>query len=133
LLKENGIALWDVCAAGQRSGSLDSAIQLSTVEANDFNGFLRTHPGVELICFNGKRAKEIYDRKVLQKPPSLFERICYEVLPSTSPAHASMPYHQKLSRWRAVLGEGSRLLRSCVVTKPPERIEIYRCPHGGPS
>ena len=64
LLKENGIALWDVCAAGQRSGSLDSAIRLSTVETNDFSGFLRAHAGVGLICFNGKKAKEIYDRKV---------------------------------------------------------------------
>jgi hypoxanthine-DNA glycosylase len=109
LLKENGIALWDVCAAGRRPGSLDSAIRLSTVETNDFRGFLRAHTGIGLICFNGKKAKEIYDRKVLQKPPTLFERIRYEVLPSTSPAHAAMTYEQKLSYWRLVLGEGNAL------------------------
>ena len=109
LLKENGIALWDVCAAGERSGSIDSAIQLSTVETNDISRFLRAHTDVGLICFNGKKAKEIYDRKVLQKPPTLFERIRYEVLPSTSPAHAAMSYEQKLSRWRSVLGGRQRL------------------------
>ncbi len=108
-LKENGIALWDVCAAGRRSGSLDTAIRLSTVETNDFRGFLRAHTGVGLICFNGKKAKEIYDRKVPQKPLTLFERIRYEVLPSTSPAHAAMTYEQKLSRWRFVLEEGNTL------------------------
>jgi hypoxanthine-DNA glycosylase len=134
LLKENGIALWDVCASGHRSGSLDSAIRLATVETNDLSGFLRAHTAVGLICFNGKKAKEIYDRKVLQKPPILFERIRYQVLPSTSPAHAAMSYEQKLSRWRIVLGEGSasRWLRRGAAPRPPEEVETYPCPHGSP-
>jgi len=135
LLKENGIALWDVCAAGQRSGSSDSAIRLSTVETNDFSGFLRAHTGVGLICFNGKTAKEIYDRKVPQKPPALFERIRYEVLPSTSPAYAAMSYEQKRSRWRLVLGEVSALrsVRSSTAPPPPEEVETYSCYQGSPS
>jgi hypoxanthine-DNA glycosylase len=127
LLNENGIALWDVCAAGHRSGSLDSAIQLATVETNDFRGFLRAHPGIRLICFNGRKAKEIYDRKVLPTLPALFERIRYEVLPSTSPAHAGMSFEQKLSRWRSVLSEGSasRGLRNGVAPRSPEKVESY--------
>ncbi|MGA2982525.1 MAG: DNA-deoxyinosine glycosylase [Terriglobia bacterium] len=135
LLKENGIALWDVCAAGHRSGSLDSAIRLSTVETNDIGEFLRVHPGIGLICFNGKKAKEIYDRKVVQKPPAPFARIRYEVVPSTSPAHAAMSYHQKLSRWRIVLGSGSgsRWLRSNAAPSPFEEVETYPCPSGGSS
>jgi hypoxanthine-DNA glycosylase len=135
LLKENGIALWDVCAAGHRPGSLDSAIRLATVETNDISGFLRAHPAVGLICFNGKKANEIYDRKVRQDPPSIFARIRYEVLPSTSPAHAAMSYEQKLSRWRRVLGQGSasRWLRSCAMPTPPEEVETYSCPEGSPS
>jgi hypoxanthine-DNA glycosylase len=107
LLRENRIALWDVCAAGCRCGSLDSAIELSTVEANDISGLLQAHTGIDLICFNGKKAKEIFDRKVRQDPPARFERIRYEVLPSTSPANASMRYDQKLSRWRIVLSDGN--------------------------
>jgi hypoxanthine-DNA glycosylase len=133
-LKENGIALWDVCAAGQRLGSLDSAIQLSTVETNDLSEFLRTHTGIVLVCFNGKKAKEIYDRRVRQKPPTLFERIRYEVLPSTSPAN-TMRYEQKLSRWRTVLAEGSasRSLRRDAMSRPLEEFETYPCHDGGPS
>lgn len=42
-LSENGIPLWDVCAAGHRSGSLDSAIRLSTVIPNDFGTFFNLH------------------------------------------------------------------------------------------
>ena len=134
LLKDYGIAVWDVCAAGQRSGSLDSAIRLATVETNDIGAFLLAHPGIGLICFNGKKAKEIYDRKVVQNPLALFERVRYAVLPSTSPAHAAMSYHQKLSRWRIVLGGGaSRWLRSDAAPSPLEEVETYPCPYGGPS
>jgi hypoxanthine-DNA glycosylase len=109
LIKEKGIALWDVCAAAERAGSSDSKIHLATVETNDLVGFLRAHPGVDLICFNGKRAKEIYDSKVVQTPPTVFEKIRYAVLPSTSPANTTMRYDQKLSRWRIVLSEGNAL------------------------
>jgi hypoxanthine-DNA glycosylase len=135
LLKENGMALWDVCAAGQRSGSGDSAIRMSTVETNDFSRFLRAHAGVCLIYFNGKEAKEIYDRKVRQEPFTLFERIRYETLPSTSPANAAMRYEQKLSRWRTVLGEvsASRSPRSSTGPRPPAEVEIYSCHQGSPS
>jgi len=132
LLIEHGIALWDVCAAGRRSGSLDSAIELPTVETNDFGEFLRVHSGIRLICFNGQKAKEIFDRKVSPQPPYLFERICYEVLPSTSPAHAGMPFEQKLSRWRAVLGEVriSGSLRSNCTPAPPKRLDVHPSPGG---
>ncbi|MBP3853335.1 MAG: DNA-deoxyinosine glycosylase, partial [Erysipelotrichaceae bacterium] len=41
-LKENQIALWDVCASCQRKGSLDAAIKEMAV--NDIAGFLRNHP-----------------------------------------------------------------------------------------
>jgi hypoxanthine-DNA glycosylase len=126
-LNENGIALWDVCAAGHRSGSLDSAIQLSTVETNDFSRFLSAHNGIGLICFNGTKAKEIYDCKVEQDPPSLFERIRYEVLPSTSPAHAGMSFEHKLSRWRNALGE-----RISLAPRPPEDVATYSCSQGSP-
>jgi hypoxanthine-DNA glycosylase len=135
LLKEEGIALWDVCAAGHRPGSLDSSILLSTVETNDIRGFLRTHPGVGLICFNGKKAKEIYDRKVPQKPCTIFARIRYKVLPSTSPAN-TMRHEQKLSRWRcALLGEGSasRSLGSGAAAGPSEKVDTYPCHQGSPS
>jgi hypoxanthine-DNA glycosylase len=135
LLKESGIALWDVCAAGHRPGSLDSAIRLTTVETNDISGFLRAHPAVALICFNGRKAQEIFDRKVRQDPPGIFARIRYEVLPSTSPAHAAMSYEQKLSRWRIVLGQGctARWLRSCAMPTPHEEVETHSCHEGSSS
>src|SRR5256885_13184738 len=38
-LTSHGIALWDVCAAAERPGSLDSSIVHETLKANDFERF----------------------------------------------------------------------------------------------
>ncbi len=96
-----GIALWDVCASAQRPGSLDA--KLSNIETNDFGSFLARHPGIGLICFNGSTASRLYFRRVLPGLLPPYAAIRREVLPSTSPAHAAMPFQQKLSRWREVL------------------------------
>ena len=102
-LVRNRIALWDVCAAAQRPGSLDAAIVHSSVVPNDFAAFIATHPHVELICFNGGKAAELYRRLVLPGLPNTRRAIRYATLPSTSPAHAAMPFEEKLTRWAAVL------------------------------
>ena len=126
-LKQHHIAVWEVCAVGFRAGSLDSAIQLSTVRANDFGTFLRAHPIINLICFNGRRAEEIFVRKVRQEPRAIFERIRYASLPSTSAAHAGMPFAQKLALWRSALTGAATLrpLGKPVASSPSEEIEIH--------
>lgn len=102
-LVRNGIALWDVCAAAQRPGSLDTAIVHSSVVANDLALFIESHPGIVLICFNGGKAADLYRRLVLPGLPTNVRTIRYETLPSTSPAHAAMTFEEKLTRWAAVL------------------------------
>ncbi len=102
-LVQNGIALWDVCAAAQRPGSLDTAIVHSSVVPNDFAAFIASHPGIGLICFNGGKAADLYRRLVLPGLPAAARTIRTETLPSTSPAHAAMPFEEKLSRWATVL------------------------------
>ena len=102
-LVENGIALWDVCAAAQRPGSLDAAIVHSSVVPNELAAFIEAHPGIGLICFNGGKAADLYRRMVLPGLPAAERAIRCETLPSTSPAHAAMPFEDKLARWAAVL------------------------------
>lgn len=102
-LVQNGIALWDICAAAQRPGSLDAAIVHSSVVPNDFASFFEDHPDIGLVCFNGARAAELYRRLVRPGLPAAQHAIRTATLPSTSPAHAAMPFEEKLMRWTAVL------------------------------
>ncbi len=93
------VALWDVCAAARRSGSLDAAIDLSSVQTNDFSAFFARHPHIALICFNGAKAADLYGRRVrpfLDTDPA---KIASLILPSTSPAHAARSYRDKKAAW----------------------------------
>ena len=103
-LRAHRIAVWDVLAAGERRGSLDSAIVGASIVVNDFAAFFSDHEEIGLICFNGAKAAELYRRRVqprLEAPLAALESC---LLPSTSPAHASLSFEQKLDRWRAALG-----------------------------
>jgi len=101
-LKAHGIAVWDVCAAADRVGSLDSAIKAP--KPNDFAGFFAAHAAIERICFNGQPAGKLFDRLARPALPEAIALLPRVVLPSTSPAHAGMPFEEKLARWRAALG-----------------------------
>ena len=101
-LMDAGIALWDVLASSVRPGSMDSDIQNGTAIANDFSGFLTAHNGVELVCFNGKKAAQMFARMV--QPGLDDKKLRFASLPSTSPAYASMSYVDKLAKWRSVIG-----------------------------
>jgi TDG/mug DNA glycosylase family protein len=97
------IAVWDVLAAGERSGSLDSAIVASNIVVNDFSAFFERHGDVGLICFNGAKAAELYRRKVQPGLAPHLAALEQHLLPSTSPANASLSFATKLERWSAVL------------------------------
>lgn len=100
-LTRRGAALWDVLRSSRRAGSLDSAIQAKSAVVNDFQGLFDVYPRIELVAFNGRKASELYRRLVA---PSLSGNVPDTVtLPSTSPAHASMPYPEKLRRWSEAL------------------------------
>ena len=102
VLTANRIALWDVLAAAERPGSLDSSIVSASARANDFAAFYRNHPQVSRIYFNGRRAEELYRRFVLPGLSAEFAALRYVSMPSTSPAHAGMPFAEKLVRWKKI-------------------------------
>ena len=102
-LRAHGVAVWDVLAAGEREGSLDSAIVPSTIVVNDFPGFFAAHAEIRLICFNGHTAEGLFRRRVRPALTAAAAAIDTLVLPSTSPAHAGLRFEQKLARWAAVL------------------------------
>lgn len=91
------IAVWDVLRSCRRAGSLDSAVERDSMVANDFGVFLRDHPRIDLLLFNGAAAEANYRRLVHDVP-----RVESIRLPSTSPAH-TMRFADKLAHWRTAL------------------------------
>ncbi len=98
-LIQRRIAVWDVLAASVRPGSRDADIVTSSAQVNDFKNFFGSHPEIGRICFNGRKAAQLFERSAagLTAPRELI------VLPSTSPAYAAMRFDDKLRHWRAGL------------------------------
>ncbi|MDI1309873.1 MAG: DNA-deoxyinosine glycosylase [Methylotenera sp.] len=100
MLRLNNIALWDVLKSCERQGSLDYDIILKTMQVNDFYELFNKYPRIQKVCFNGAFAEKSYTRFVLK---NLKSSISYVRLPSTSPAHASLSFDEKLMLWKKEL------------------------------
>ena len=94
LLLTHGIALWDVIASCDITGSADSSIK--NVVPNDVGKILE-HASIERIFINGKTAEKYY-RKYLM-PEIKREGVC---LPSTSPANASWSFEKLVEAWKCI-------------------------------
>ena len=97
LLREHGTGLWDAAAFCQREGSLDADIKNAT--ANDFPALLSRYPQIECLLFNGQTAHKLFRRFY----PELLEAKRWLLLPSTSPANASVPLAVRREKWLAAL------------------------------
>ena len=88
------IALWDVIASCEITGSSDSSIK--NVVANDLRQILEA-ADIRKIYVNGKTAEKYY--KKYTEPVIGCEAIC---LPSTSPANAAWSLERLTEAWQAV-------------------------------
>jgi len=89
------IGIWDVYAACQREGSLDSAIRRPRV--NDLNRLRGRAPKLARVLFNGRAAGRF-------APVFDAAGFMVAILPSTSPAFASLTLAQKMVAWRRAVG-----------------------------
>ncbi len=96
LLKENGIALWDVLEYCEGIGSADTAIKNEV--PNDFDAFHVQYPNLRHVIFASKQAEKFY-LKYANKQAG----VDYYTLPSPSGANASKSFQQKLEEWELVL------------------------------
>lgn len=90
------LALWDVIAACTRTGSLDSSVRGEEIQA--FDSFFAAYPCLSKILFNGRKAYDLFSRH-----HGFADGKTYRLMPSTSPAHASMSFAQKLAVWQKAL------------------------------
>jgi hypoxanthine-DNA glycosylase len=88
---QRGLAIWDVYAACNRAGSLDSAIR--DAQANDLSGLVRRLPLLQGIAHNGRESGKS-QRLTRTLGVAVFP------LPSTSPANAGWSRERKLQAWR---------------------------------
>ena len=93
-LLSHGIALWDVIACCEITGSADSSIKNAV--ANDLSPIF-AEAAIKHIFVNGQTAKRFYDRYT--KP--LIGREA-EVLPSTSPANAAWSFEKLVTAWQVL-------------------------------
>jgi hypoxanthine-DNA glycosylase len=93
-LLQHGIGLWDVYAACEREGSLDSAIE--NAQLNDLASLKKRCPQLQAIAHNGGESyRHARHTQGLGLP-------VYK-LPSSSPANASWSFERKLQVWREVI------------------------------
>ena len=87
------LGVWDVYAACEREGSLDSSIRQPVL--NDFSALKRLCPELRAIAHNGGESfKHARHTRLLGLP--------VYALPSTSAANASWRFERKLAAWRGV-------------------------------
>lgn len=97
LLLKHRIALWDVCASCEIAGSADATIR--HVIPNDIAVILGEAP-IGRILLNGKTAAKLFERQI--RPFLAFDgRIA--VMPSTSPANASLSLEALTWAWKTEL------------------------------
>ena len=117
-LLDRGLGLWDVYAACEREGSLDS--QIRTPVLNDFAEIQRHCPALQAIAHNGaesfKHARRVSaalaGAELRQTDSDALEGraldavssvgVQFYKLPSSSPAHAAWSFERKLAAWREV-------------------------------
>ncbi len=96
------VALWDVCAVGEREASADATIRRE--EPNAIDRLLDMHPLIRAVAFNGTGARRLHDRHFPRRAG-----LVYLALPSTSPAHARLDFAAKLGHWSALRSELNEL------------------------
>jgi TDG/mug DNA glycosylase family protein len=91
-LLDAGVGLWDTVAAATRKGSLDADIRLHA--ASDLAALAETLPELRAVAFNGGTSARIGRRQLAG-----VDGIDLVDLPSSSPAHASRGFEEKLEAW----------------------------------
>lgn len=97
LLLKNRIALWDVIASCEITGSSDSSIK--NVIPNDITEILNNSK-ITRIYVNGKTSEKFYNKYIKERTG--VSAIC---LPSTSPANAVWTLDKLISEWKRILSE----------------------------
>ena len=90
-LLRNHVAVWDVIASCEITGSSDASIR--NARANDLSVILES-ADIQRICVNGKTAEKLYNKYIYPK----IQRQAI-LLPSSSPANAAWSVERLTEEW----------------------------------
>ena len=93
-LSRNRVALWDVIASCEITGSSDASIK--NVKVNDLSRIL-DNADIESIFVNGRTAEKMFKRYT--EPALKEKKQITAVLPSTSPANAAWSLDRLTKEW----------------------------------
>lgn len=105
MLAANHIALWDVYAAADRKGSLDSAIKEG--EFNDISSVIKRYPSITKIIFNGNKSAKAFNEYIKNCTEACtMERTSRQIMPSTSPMVlcSGITFNELVEKWRSIFG-----------------------------
>jgi double-stranded uracil-DNA glycosylase len=94
LIKSKNLALWDSGGSLIREDANSSDTNLKNIIPNKIDKLLERYKKIELILFTGKKAEDIYKKEFKNL------KIITDLLPSPSPAYASMSFEEKLIIYR---------------------------------
>lgn len=94
-LRRHNIALYDVIYSCYITGSSDSSIKEAT--PIDLEDILSRYPNIKVIGVNGDKAKQVFDRYLIDIAISHNIEVIY--LPSTSPANAKTSLDYLLEKY----------------------------------
>lgn len=97
MLLAHHVAVWDVIASCEITGSSDASIR--DVTPNDLSKILNV-ADIRAIYTNGSKAYQLYQRYLLEKTG---RQAC--LLPSTSPANAGYSLERLIEAWRVIREE----------------------------
>ncbi len=97
LCKKHNIALFDSASSLQREAKNSSDTNLKNITVNNFEILLAKYPNIQTILFTGKKAEQIFNKEYKHL------QIKKVLLPSTSPAYASMKFEEKLVKYKEAL------------------------------
>lgn len=95
MLRERGIALWDVLSSCSIDGASDSSIRDAV--PNDIS-LITGRTDIRMIFTTGKKAYELYNRYM--RPVTGIDAVC---LPSPSPANCAVSMDELVDKYKQIL------------------------------
>ena len=115
MLLTHHVALWDVIASCEISGSSDASIR--NVQPNDLSRIL-SRADIHAIYTNGSKAYELYQKYIYP-----MNGLKAHPLPSTSPANAGYSLERLVEAWSVILLNTADTLLICEQVLPDGRME----------